>query len=340
MTGDGSALFEQQQGWAADLLVDRKQEVADVAVDLDDNVYLLFRRPSAVVRCGPDGAVHNAIGNSLLSDRPHGVSVTPDGRVLVVDEGAHHVLIFDRDGGHLGGFGSGPSNPEFGADLYPRDTLAFIGRGYPPFTRPTRISVSSSGEFFVSDGYGNSRVHRFSPDGQLLASWGEPGIADGQFNTPHCVLVDRGGRVLVSDRENDRVQVFDQDGEFLESWTDFHRPQAIAQCPDGRFVVAEGSWRKNHVSPVNGPVPDAESRVSVIAESGEVLQRIGGESDPSVSFLAAHGIAADTAGSFYVAEVALSVGKAMGVHVDASSCISKFTPAGAQPRAGAAVGTV
>ena len=70
----------------------------------------------------------------------------------------------------------------------------------------------------MTDGYGNARVHKFAADGTYLFSWGEPGTAPGQFNLPHGVWIDRRGRVLVADRENDRVQVFDQEGKLLEIW--------------------------------------------------------------------------------------------------------------------------
>ena len=83
---------------------------------------------------------------------------------------------------------------------------------------PAGIAVNDAGEIFIADGYANARVHKFTADGKLIMSWGDPGSGDGQFNLPHGVWIDRQGRVLVSDRENDRVQVFTQDGKFVSSW--------------------------------------------------------------------------------------------------------------------------
>ena len=81
---------------------------------------------------------------------------------------------------------------------------------------------------FMTDGYGNARVHKFSPDAKYQSSWGEPGTAPGQFNLPHGVWIDRRGRVLVADRENDRVQVFDQNGKLLNVWpTEADRPGVL-----------------------------------------------------------------------------------------------------------------
>ena len=93
-----------------------------------------------------------------------------------------------------------------------------VTHGGGPFNLPTDIAFAPSGEMFMSDGYGNARVHKFSADGKYLFSWGEPGTAPGQFNLPHGVWIDRRGRLLVADHENDRVQVFDQNGKLLTVW--------------------------------------------------------------------------------------------------------------------------
>jgi sugar lactone lactonase YvrE len=93
-----------------------------------------------------------------------------------------------------------------------------VTHGGGPFNLPTDIAFAPSGEMFMTDGYGNARVHKFSADAEYQFSWGEPGNAPGQFNLPHGIWVDRRGRLLVADRENDRVQVFDQNGKLLEVW--------------------------------------------------------------------------------------------------------------------------
>src|SRR5439155_15039166 len=97
-------------------------------------------------------------------------------------------------------------------------TLESIIRGGPPFNRPTNLAVAPSGDVYVSDGYGNCRVHRYAADGKLIGSWGEPGSGPGQFILPHSVWVAADGRVLVADRENDRIQVFSPSGEYLTEW--------------------------------------------------------------------------------------------------------------------------
>src|SRR5581483_8410615 len=85
-----------------------------------------------------------------------------------------------------------------------------------PFNHPADVTVAPSGDIYVADGYANSTVHRFAPDGTLRRTWGRPGRGPGEFTTPHAVRVHPDGRVIVADRENDRVQVFSPDGEYLD----------------------------------------------------------------------------------------------------------------------------
>jgi DNA-binding beta-propeller fold protein YncE len=157
-----------------------------------------------------------------------------------------------------------------------------------PFNQPTGVAVSDSGEIFVSDGYANARVHKFDARGAFLKSWGSPGTTgDGNFNLPHGIGLDGRGRVVVCDRENHRIQVFDQDGEHLETWTGFRQPTAVAMGPDGNVYVSE-----------------LQHRVTVVDPRGEILARWGGESSREPGhFVASHGIAVDSRGDVYVGEV-------------------------------------
>ena len=100
---------------------------------------------------------------------------------------------------------------------------------------------------YVADGYGNARVHRFSPDGRLLGSWGEPGAGPGQFHVPHGIAIDAAGTVYVADRENSRLQLFSPAGEFLAEWTDVARPCEVAIDRDGNVFVAELGLSRRHV---------------------------------------------------------------------------------------------
>ena len=135
-------------------------------------------------------------------------------------------------------------------------------RAAGPFNYPTEMVPAPSGDLYVTDGYRNSRVHRFSADGRLIHSWGEPGKTDaGHFHLPHSVLIDGDETVYVCDRENNRIQVFSADGEFRTIWPDLRRPQDISMDTDGVIYVSEGG-----VSGLSG-------RVSLMDKQGQVIAR-------------------------------------------------------------------
>src|SRR5213594_1464447 len=166
-----------------------------------------------------------------------------------------------------------------------------------------RGDLARTGEIYVSDGYGNSRVHKYDPTGRLLKSWGAPGTDPGCFNIPHNIATDAGGRVYVADRENSRVQIFDEDGRYLDQWKNLHRPCGLAAAArlGDLFFVGE---LPSHL-PVNQAVPNIGARVSVLSIKGDLVERIGGPfaGEKPGEFVAPHGCAVDSRGDLYVAEV-------------------------------------
>jgi DNA-binding beta-propeller fold protein YncE len=183
--------------------------ISAVAVTSDDRVVVFQRSEPPVAILDADGSFVSGWGADLVDD-PHGIFVDAEDHVYLVDRDGHAVVKCTLDG----------------------DLLLRIGSGTPahgkPFSHPTDVAVSpQSGDIFVSDGYGNAMVHRFAPDGELICSWGKAGNADGEFNIPHGIWVDRRDRVLVADRENDRIQAFTTDGDFITAWYGFHRPTDI-----------------------------------------------------------------------------------------------------------------
>lgn len=177
-----------------------------------------------------------------------------------------------------------------------------------PFHRCTHTALSPKGEIYVSDGYGNARVHKFTPEGKLLKSWGEPGTDPGQFNIVHNIATDADGWVYVADRENHRVQVFDGEGKYETQWNNLHRPCALCCCGGTKsptFVIGE-------LGPglaINRNVPNLGPRLSIVDAKGKRIARLGGEEGPGVAsgkFLAPHGIALDSRGDIYVGEVGVT----------------------------------
>jgi sugar lactone lactonase YvrE len=187
-------------------------------------------------------------------------------------------------------------------------TLGIPGEPKPfmsgePFHRCTHTALSPQGELYVSDGYGNARIHKYTPDGKLLMSWGEPGTDPGQFNIPHNICCDRDGWVYVADRENHRVQLFDGNGKFETQWNNLHRPNGMcmASGPDPLFYIGEGGPSGE----INKDWPNIGPRVSIHTSKGKVLARLGKMRTGLApgQFTSPHGIAVDGHGNIYVGEL-------------------------------------
>jgi sugar lactone lactonase YvrE len=308
-------------------------DVAAVAVDPQGLVYLFCRAEHPVLVYERDGRFVRSWGEGLFTMRAHGITMAPDGSVWCVDDGDHTARKFDSDGRLMLTLGTSGRPSDTG---YDGQTVSSIARGGPPFNRPTNLAVAPSGDLYVTDGYGNARVHHFSATGELIGSWGEPGVGPGQFMLPHGIAVHRDGRVLVADRENDRIQIFSPDGEFLGEWTDVQRPTHLAFDAKGNAVVAELPWRAGSTSFRNGPIAShLPGRVSILDASGVVLARLGDEGpfDPSWgaadpcrpgNFCAPHGIAIDPNGDLYVAEVTWTFAARSGLVPRGCHTLQKF----------------
>jgi sugar lactone lactonase YvrE len=309
-TRDRRLRFESVIGWEQlpDGVVHR--DVSDVSVDASDRVFLLTRSDSRVLVYDRSGEYLASWGEDVLSSKPHGITIAPDGTVWIADEGAHVVRQFTSEGAGLRVLGTPGQPSDTGFDPAPKDLFDRVRnvRAGPPFNRPTAVAVARDGEVYVSDGYGNARIHRFDPDGTLLASFGEHGVERGSFRTPHGICLDRDDRVLVADRGNERVQLFTRDGRFLDSW-DAQRPNSVAAAEDGTIVIGHSAWMVGNTSWVRGKIETFEPAfVSLHAPDGELLATIGGGMEPCRpgNLVTAHGIALDSRGDLYVAEVTYS----------------------------------
>ena len=154
-----------------------------------------------------------------------------------------------------------------------------VQRAAGPFNLPSDVALSPGGDLYISDGYGNARVHRFTADGRLVSSWGAPGkSAPSEFHVPHGVWVHNDGRVFVADRENNRIQIFSADGEFLSQWTDMARPCDIYIDADDIVFVAE-----------------LDAFMVVLTIDGKLLSRFDGPTKAG-----AHAVWMDSKGDLYV----------------------------------------
>ena len=254
--GTGEYTYELVENWAKLPAGQTFGNTSAVATDSQDRLYVFQRKDPPVVIFDRDGNYLNSWGVNAITD-PHGIFIKDD-IIYLTDRSDSVALKFTLDGKALQVLGRRgvPSNTgcEVVAELVPRAA--------GPFNYPTEMVPAPSGDLYVSDGYRNSRVHRFSPDGRLIGSWGEPGKTEpSNFHLPHSILVDEDGLVYVCDRENNRIQVFSGEGRFITMWTDLRRPQDLSIDSEGIIHVSEGG--------VDGLSP----RVTLMDKRGQVVAR-------------------------------------------------------------------
>lgn len=298
-------------------------EVAGVATDTQDRVYVFNRGEHPVIIFGRGGAFLGSWGEGLFA-RPHGIFIGPDDAVYCTDDLDHTVRKFTPNGHLLLTLGTSGRPSNTGATSMDYRTVVRAG---PPFHYPTNLAVSGNGEMFVSDGYGNARIHKFSREGRLLLSWGEPGDGPGQFRVPHGIAIDGQGTVYVADRENSRLQLFTANGDYLSEWTNVARPCQVFIDPSGCVYVAELGFHAGMWPGTTAPSADATGgRVSVFASNGKLQTRWGGGRTPCApgDFFAPHGIWVDSHGDVYVAEVVMSAGGNRGLVSSECHALQKF----------------
>jgi DNA-binding beta-propeller fold protein YncE len=251
--------------------------VSGVAVDANDNVYVLHRGKQPILVFDRGGKLLRSGGGGIIGSTPHFIEVDRHGNVWAVDEAAHRVLKFNQalDKVVL----------QIGVTNEP-------GHDATHLNLPADIAFTKSGDILIADGYGNNRIAKFSPDGKFLKQWGggpdDRGTADGQFHLPHAVVVDPNDRVYVVDRENLRIQMFDTDGKFLGKFTHLGRAWGLALSHDGKF-----GFITEH---------DTEQVVKFSTADGKVAARWGSQGRGPNQFDWAHGIAVDSRGGVYVGD--------------------------------------
>ena len=206
IVGNAKYTYEVDDDWAK-LPTGWAMPAAAVTVDSHDRVYCFNRTPDhPVVVFDRDGNYLSSWGEGLFVF-PHTIRVDAEDNLWLVDRDHGQMLLFSPTGTLLRTVGTRGHRSDTGVDPKDFSSAAYrnVTHGGGPFNLPTDIALTPSGEMFMTDGYGNARVHKFAADGTYLFSWGEPGTGPGQFALPHGVWIDRRGRALVCDRENDRV---------------------------------------------------------------------------------------------------------------------------------------
>jgi uncharacterized oxidoreductase len=321
--GQGPWLFDANADWARLPPGFSWTEATAVAVDGQDRIYVFNRGDHPVMVFDPDGTFLYSWGEGQFA-RPHGISIDRDGALWCADDHDHTVRKFTPQGRLLLTLGTRGRPSDTGATSVDFRT---IRRSGPPFHYPTNTAFSPQGEIYVSDGYGNARIHKFAPDGRLLLSWGEPGGGPGQFHIPHGIAVGPGGTVYVADRENSRIQLFTPDGAYLAEWTNVARPCQVALDGAGFIYVAELGFRAGMWPGTVAPTADAPGgRLSIFSPHGELVARWGGGIIPTAAgdFFAPHDVCVDSRGDIYVAEVVMSAGGKRGLVSPDCHSLQKF----------------
>jgi DNA-binding beta-propeller fold protein YncE len=319
--------YQEDDRWAKLPASVTWNETVAVATDAQDRVYVFNRGEHPVIVFARDGTFLRSWGEGVFA-RPHGIFIGPDQTVYCTDDLDHTVKKFTLDGQLLLTLGTSGKPSNTGATSVDYRTIERAG---PPFHYPTNVALSPAGELYVSDGYGNARIHKFTAEGRLLFSWGEPGSKPGQFHVPHGLAVDSQGTVYVADRENSRIQLFASDGTFLSQWTDVVRPCQVFINAVGDVYVAELGYRAGMWPGTSPPSADASGgRVSIFDRHGELRARWGGGLDPCApgDFFAPHGIWCDSHGDIYVSEVVMSAGGNRGLVPSTCHSLQKFIHCG------------
>jgi DNA-binding beta-propeller fold protein YncE len=247
--------------------------VSRVATDSQDRVYVFQRKDPPVVVFDRDGKYLGAWGSGEVTD-PHGLKIVDD-IVYTTDRSDSVAKSFALEGKPLLELGQRGVHSDTGCTGSPW----LAPRAAGPFNHPTEMIAHPNGDIYVTDGYRNARVHRFTQDGRLVVSWGAPGKAPGEFHLPHSIAVDPDGTLYVADRANKRIQIFSPDGDFLGQWTGMGGPNDITRGKDGTFTIAE---QEDGDKPAYVCVRDAAGNVLARMESRHV-----------------HGVGVDSRGDIY-----------------------------------------
>jgi DNA-binding beta-propeller fold protein YncE len=281
--GAGKFGYEVAEGWGE--LPDGFEwgQIGAVSVDSKDRVHMFTRTNHPVMTFERDGKFVSTWGEDIFGDA-HGMYLDKEDNLFAVDRAGNKAMKFTKDRKLVFELGNKGQASDTGYTADHKEVLQAAG----PFNSPTDVALSANGDFYISDGYGNCRVHKFSADGQLLFSWGEPGTGPGQFNLVHSVW-EVGGKVYVADRQNNRIQIFTPEGEYIDEWGGFLQPCDLFVDSDNTMYVAE-----------------LQARVTILDLNGTVLATIG---DPEVRkpepglFIGPHGVWVDRHGDLYVSEV-------------------------------------
>src|SRR3984893_3061868 len=269
---------------------------AGISIDRNRNLWVFERcgantcagrSEAPILEFDPSGRLIKSFGEGMFVF-PHGLFVDKDDNVWVTDADGK-----DGKGQQVVKFSSA------GRVLMTLGKPGIAGDGPDTFNRPSGVVVAPNGDIFVADGHGgnsNARIVKFSKEGKFLKAWGKKGSAPGEFDELHAIAMDSKGRLFVADRGNNRIQIFDQDGEFVEQWTQFSRPSGIFIDKKDMIYVPDNTSKR---------YPDWRRGIRIgSAQDGSVTAFIPDpDQDPAHGGAGAENVVADESGNVYASEV-------------------------------------
>ena len=299
-------------------------DVVAVHFTTNNNVYVFNRGDRELIFFDSDG---NYVGDWGETDfvRPHGITISADDELFLTDDFGHTVTKYDLQGNVSMTLGKRGQQSDTGTTNVDYRNIKYSAG---PFNFPTNLAIAEDKSLYISDGYGNARIHHFTPTGEHIRSWGDPGNRPGQFGVPHDLRIASTGEIWVADRENDRLQIFSPDGEFIRLIDGLARPASLDFGPDGEVYVFELGYRAGMFPGAEPPFVGAPGgRLSVLNQDGNVICQIGGEDATSGpgDFYAPHNIRVDFAGNLYLTEVVWAAGGCKGLAPEGSPALQKLT---------------
>jgi sugar lactone lactonase YvrE len=223
-------VYKAVPGWGQQLPSGVKWgETSGMAIDAKGTIIAFTRAEPPIVELNADGKVARTWGDKMFV-WPHGVRVDRDGNLWFTDgqanpEGTNGQMVYKFSPDHK--------------LLMTIGTKGVSGDGEYTFNGPTDVAFGANGDIFVTDGHVNSRVVKYTKDGKFIKAWGKKGTGPGEFNLPHSVAIDSRGRVFVADRSNNRIQIFDQNGTFLDQWDQFGGDSSLTILPDDTLYAVD-----------------------------------------------------------------------------------------------------
>jgi DNA-binding beta-propeller fold protein YncE len=306
-TVEGWAKLPEGRAWGS---------TSAVAIDKDGRSVWVFERCSqnscatsnlpAILKFDADGKLVTSFGAGMFIS-PHGIDVDPDGNVWVTDCACTGPRPRPGDTTNAAAFANrGHQVFKFSPDGRLLMTLGKPGGAREPdyFWQPNDVLIAPNGDIFVAEGHSsadgaNARILKFRKDGTFIKAFGRKGTGPGEMDQPHALAMDSRGRLFVGDRTNDRIQIFDQDGNFITQWTQFSRPSGLFIDKNDVLYVADSE--SGSVAPSR---PEWKRCIRIgSARDGTVTAFIPDPAQNPPSTSAAEGVAVDAQGNIYGAEV-------------------------------------